>query len=574
MVPFAPIQYLLFLLIVTLAVKPVGIYLERVFKGEATWLDPLLRPVERLIYRLGGIHPKEEMGWQAYSLAFILFGLLGTVLVFLLLLAQPWLQPVDPHYRPGPMSPLLALNTAISFATTTTWQAYSGESALSYLSQALALTSQNVLAGAGGLAVGMAFIRGFGRVHCETLGNFWVDVTRATLWVLLPVTLLGALVLIWQGVPQNWHAYVSALGLEGSKQLLPQGPVASLEFIKNLGTNGGGFFGANGAHPYANPTPLSNFIGMLAIVIIPAALTHTYGRMVNRVRHGWMLYGVMATLFAAGLVLYHGYEQAGNPRIAALGVDAQVSMLQPGGNMEGKELRFGIGQSVLTGIATSNGATGSTNASIDSNTPLGGAVVLVNMLLGEAIFGGLGTGLYSMVLSALLAVFITGLMIGRTPEYLGKTLGPAELKLIGLYTVIGPGVVLILTAIAVVTPAGLAALTTNGGPHGFTGILFAYTTCFANNGQSFAGMTVDSPFYHVTTIIAMLAGRFGLAVPALALAASVARQGRRAVTKGTLGTDGVLFASALVGVLLLVGGLSYLPALAMGPIVEHLQLWH
>ena len=574
MIPFAAIQYLLFLLIVTFAVKPVGLYLVRVFNGEPTWLDPALRPVERLIYRLGGIDPASEMGWKAYSIAFILYGLLGTAFVFLLLLLQPLLQPADPNYQPGALSPLLALNTAVSFATTTTWQAYSGESALSYLSQALALTSQNVLAGAAGLAVGMAFIRGFSRVRSETLGNFWVDVTRATLWVLLPVTLVGALVLVGQGVPQNWYSYVTSVTVEGVKQVLPQGPVASLEFIKNLGTNGGGFFGANGAHPYANPTPLTNFIGMLAIVIIPASLTYTYGRMINRQRHGWMLYWVMAALFAMGIALYHHYEQAGNPRIASLGVDMHVSTLQAGGNMEGKESRFGISQSVLAGIATSNGATGSTNASIDSNTPMGSAVLLVNMLLGESIFGGLGTGLYSMVLVALLAVFVTGLMIGRTPEYLGKTLGPDELKLIGLYTIIAPGVVLILTAIAVVVPAGLAALTTNSGPHGFTGILLAYTSCFANNGQSFGGMTVDSPFYHVTTVIAMLAGRFGLAVPALALAASFARQGRREVTSGTLDTDGMLFASALIGALLLVGGLSYLPALAMGPIAEHLQLWH
>ena len=565
--------YALFLGIVTLLVKPVGRYLVCVFNGQPTWLDRGLRPVERAIYRIAGVNPQQEMGWQAYATAFVLFSLLGTLFIYGLLLLQPLLQPGDPNYHPGPLGHLLAINTAVSFATTTTWQAYSGEAALSYLSQSLALTSQNFLAGAAGLAVGFAFIRGFGRSHSRTIGNFWVDVTRATLWVLLPISVMGALLLIALGVPQNWSPYTVARTLEGANQLLPQGPVATLEFIKNLGTNGGGYFGANGAHPYANPTVLTNFIGMLAIAVIPAAMTYAFGSMARRRAHGWMLYTVMAALFAVGLCVYDHAEQMGSPQLAAQGIDLRAGADQAGGNMEGKETRFGIASSTLAAITTSNGATGSQNQSIDSNTPLGSAVLLVNMLLGEAIFGGLGTGLYSMVLTALLAVFVTGLMIGRTPEYLGKTVGPREVKLVGLYIVIGPVVILALTALAVVTSAGTAALSTNHGAHGFTTILFAYASCFVNNGQTFGGLSADAPFYHVTTLIAMLAGRFGLAIPALALAGRFANQGRRAISLGTLPTDGLMFAMALVGALFLIGVLSYLPALALGSIAEHLQMW-
>ncbi|MBV8123938.1 MAG: potassium-transporting ATPase subunit KdpA [Pelomonas sp.] len=566
--------YLAFLGVVTLLVKPMGIYLARVFSGEKTFLDRVLLPIERGLYRLAGIDPAREMDWRQYATAFILFGLLGIVFVFVLLLLQPLGQPVDPNYHPAPLSFLLAFNTAVSFATTTTWQAYSGESALSYLSQALALSSQNFLAGAAGLAVGIAFIRGFARCHTSTVGNFWVDVTRSVLWVLLPIALLGALALVAMGVPQSWSPYVPALTLEGVVQVLPQGPVASLEFIKNLGTNGGGFFGANGAHPFANPSGLSNLLGNFAIVVIPAALTCTFGRMTQRPVHGWLLYGVMAGLFMGGLLAYDAAEQAGNPRIAALGVDIQGSSLQAGGNMEGKETRFGIADSTLTAIATSNGATGSSNAAPDSSMPLGGGVLLFNMMLGESLFGGLGTGLYSLVLTALIAVIVSGLMIGRTPEYLGKTVGPAEMKWIGLHTIVAPAIILPLAALAMMTAAGKAGLSTNNGSHGFTTLLFAYTSCFANNGQTFGGLSADTPFFHVTTVVAMLAGRFGLAIPVLALAGRFAQQGRRVVSAGTLPTDGLLFGGVLTGTLLLVTGLSFLPALAMGPVLEHLQLWH
>ncbi|MBV8648253.1 potassium-transporting ATPase subunit KdpA [Paludibacterium sp.] len=564
--------YGVFLFAVTLCVRPLGRYLTHVFNREPTLLDPLLLPLERRLYRLAGIHPQQEMSWQAYTGALIVAGLLGVAFVTLMLLLQPLGQPADPHYRPGPLSFLLALNTAISFATTTTWQAYSGESALSYLSQSLALTSQNFLAGGAGLAVGIAFIRGFSRRHCDTLGNFWVDLTRAVLWVLLPMSLVGGLLLVWQGVPQNWHAYIPLKTLAGAGQLLPQGPVASLEFIKNLGTNGGGFFAANGAHPYANPSGLSNLIGMLAIVLLPAALTYTFGQMTQRQAHGWVLYGVMVTLFCAGLGLHDRAEQAGNPRLAAQAIAQQESPWQSGGNMEGKETRFGIASTTLTAIVTSNTATGSINQSIDSDTPLGGGVLLINLLLGEVVFGGLGSGLYSLVLTALVAVFVTGLMIGRTPEYLGKTLGPQEVKLIALYTVIAPAVILPLGALALIAPAGLAGLATNQGAHNLTAVLIAYASCFANNGMSFGGMSVDSPFYHLTTMLAMLAGRFGLAAPILALAGCFARQGRRPQSAGTLPTDGWGFGGVILATLLLVVGLSFLPVWVMGPLVEHLQM--
>lgn len=566
-------QYAVFLLLVTALVKPVGVYLMRVFNRDATPLDPLLAPVERAIHRLAGVDAQEEMGWKEYAAAFLIFSLGGTLLLYVILRVQPLGHPLDPAFRPGPLAPDLAMNTAISFATTTTWQAYGGETTMNYVSQMVGLAAQNFLAGAAGLAVGIAFIRGLARERRTTLGNFWVDLTRALLWVLLPLALIGALLLVWQGVPQNWLPYVPVTTLGGAPQTLAQGPVAALEFIKNLGTNGGGFFNTNGAHPYANPTPLTNLLGMLAIVVLPAGLTYTFGRMTGRQRDGWLLFGVMLVLFVAGLVVCQWPEQAGNPRLAAIGVSQQASAAQSGGNMEGKEARFGIGGSVLAAVTTSNGATGSVSSMHGSYSPMGGGVLIFNMLLGEPIFGGLGTGLFSIVLVALIAVFIGGTMIGRTPEYLGKSLGPTEIKLIALYAVMAAMFVLPLTALAVATEAGRAGLTTNGGPHGFSEILIAYATSMANNGQNFAGLSANSPFYNITTAVAMMAGRFALAIPALALAGRFAQQGRRAVTPGALPTDNVLFGGLLIGTMLIVGGLSYLPALAMGPIIEHLLLY-
>ena len=575
------LQYALFLLIVALLVKPAGGYITRVFNGEKTALDRFLCPIESLIYKVAHVDPLEEMGWKRYAVSFIYFSLAGAVVGYAILRLQRFLPWFYPSYMSTPLTPDLAMNTAVSFTTTTTWQAYAGETTMSYFSQMAFLTAQNFMAGAGGLAVGIAFIRGLARDETDRLGNFWFDLVRGVLWVLLPLSIAGSLVLIWQGVPMNFHPYTEVTTLDGGGQVIAQGPVAALELIKNLGTNGGGFFNANGAHPYENPTPLTNFLEMLAIVVLPAALTNTFGRMVKRPRQGWVLFWVMAFLFTAGLLLVDRAEQTGSPLINQAGItggntagniDIGASRAQSGGNMEGKEVRFGIGGSALAAIATSNGATGSYNSMHDSYMPLGGMIPLVNMLLGEMIFGGLGTGIYSIIMVALVGLFMAGLMVGRSPEYLGKLIGPPELKLIMLYTLIAPVLLMSLTALALVTRWGLAGLTTNGGPHGFTEILYAFTSCLANNGQSFAGLSANSPFYNITTAIAMMAGRFGLAIPALALAASFAKQRRRPVTAGTLPTDTFSFAVLLIGTSIIVGGLSYYAALALGPIVEHLMM--
>jgi K+-transporting ATPase ATPase A chain len=466
------------------------------------------------------------------------------------------------------MTPDLAMNNAVSFSTTTTWQAYAGESTMTYLTQTVGFVAQNFLAGASGLAVGIAFIRGLARDETDRLGNFWVDMVRGSLWVFLPISLAGSLILVWQGVPMNFNHYTPVITLEGTAQTIAQGPVASLEFIKNLGTNGGGFFNVNAAHPYENPTPLSNLIEMLTIVVLPASLTYTFGTMIKRSRQGWALLGVMMFLFAAGLLLAGWAEQRGNPLIRS-----QVNpMIQTCGNMEGKEVRFGIGGSVLAAVATSNGGTGSYNSMHDSYMPLGGMIPLINMILGEIAFGGLGPGLYSIIMIALVGLFMAGLMVGRSPEYLGNLIGPAEIKLIMLYTLAGPLVLLLMTAIAVVTAAGNAGLTTNNGPHGLTEILYAYTSCFGTNGQSFAGLNANNPFYNLTTAVAMMVGRFGHAIPALALAGLFAGQRRRPITAGTLPTDTFSFGILLVGTAAIVGGLSYFAALALGPIMEHFIL--
>jgi K+-transporting ATPase ATPase A chain len=565
---YTSIQYLLFVAIVTILVKPLGRYMERVFSRERTALDRLCLPVERLIYRVTRVNQDVEMTAMEYATCFVLFGLIGTLLLYAILRIQKFLPWFFPQYQTTPLSPDLAMNTAISFSTTTTWQAYAGETTMSYFSQMVRLCAQNFLAGAAGLAVGIAFIRGLARQRCDTLGNFWVDLTRGLLWILLPGALLGALLLVWQGVPMNFRHYTVVTTVEGAKQVIPQGPVAALEIIKNLGTNGGGFFNANGAHPYENPTPLTNFIEMLAIVLLPAALTNTFGRMVGQPRQGWLFYCVMVFLFGCGLVFVHYFEQRGDLRLAA--VDFRNSHSQSGGNMEGKEVRFGIGGSALTAVVTSNTATGSYNSMHDSYTSLGGMVLLVNMLLGELVFGGLGSGLYSMVMAAAIAVFLAGLMIGRTPEYLGKKIGPAENKMIMLYALAAPLFILSLTAIAVTTKAGLAGLTTNAGPHGFTEILFAYTSCFANNGQTFAGLSVNTTFYNLTTDLAMMAGRFGLAIPALALASLFGRQRITPPSPGTLPTHSLTFGVLLTICLIILVALSYLPALALGPLLERL----
>jgi K+-transporting ATPase ATPase A chain len=536
-------QDILFLLVVTALVRPAGTYLALVFTGGRTWLDPVARPVERALYRLARVDVAGEMTWVEYATAFVVFGLAGTLVLYAILRAQASLAT--------PLTPDLTANTAISFSTTTTWQAYAGETTMRYATQLVGLVGQNFLAGAAGLAVGVAFIRGLAGDGTLTIGNFWVDVVRAILWVLLPLSVAGGIALMLLGVPMNFDAFTHVTTLEGAAQTIAQGPVAALEFIKQLGTNGGGFFNANGAHPYENPTPLANFVEMLAIAGLPAGLTYTFGRLTGRRRDGWVLYGVMVALFAAGLAAGHWAEHRGT--------------------MEGKEVRFGIDGSVLTAVTTSNGATGSTNAADDSLTPLGGAVPLVNMLLGEIAFGGLGSGLYSILMVAMLGLFLTGLMVGRTPQYLGKPLSGVEVRLIVLYTLLMPLVVLPLTALAVVTPAGLAGLTTNSGPHGLTEIWFAYTSSFANNGQALAGLNANTPFYNGTTAAAMLAGRFGLGVVALALAGTLGRARRRA-TAGAVPTDTVLFGVVIIGTALIVGALTYAPALVLGPVLEHARM--
>jgi K+-transporting ATPase ATPase A chain len=561
-------QYLVFAVIVTVLVRPLGGYLYRVFAGQRTALDRLCVPVERWIYRLAGVDPEVEMSAGQYLISFVIFSLICTLLLYAILRLQRFLPWFYPAYQTTPLSPDLSFNTAISFATTTTWQAYAGESTMSYFSQMAGLCTQNFLAGAAGLAVGVAFIRGLARESCESLGNFWVDLTRGLLWVLLPGALIGSLLLVWQGVPLNFNHYAVATTLEGTRQAIPQGPVAALEIIKNLGTNGGGFFNANGAHPYENPTPLTNFLELLSIVLLPAALTNTFGRMVGDLRQGWLLYWVMLFLFTGGLVAMHFSERSANPLLHS--ADFSASRLQSGGNMEGKEVRFGIGGTVLAGAVTSNTATGSANAADDSFTSLGGLVLLVNLLLGEVIFGGLGTGIFSLIMTAAIAVFLAGLMIGRTPEYLGKKIGPCENKMVVLYALTGPVTILILTAISIATKAGLAGLTTNSGAHGLTEILFGFASSFANNGQSFAGLSANTPFYNILTAIAMMAGRFGLAIPALIFAGHFAQQKNRPPSRGTLRTDTFTFGALLTTFLIIVTALSYLPVLTLGPVLEHL----
>ena len=542
----------------------MGLYLARVCERKRTLLDPVLRPIESALYRITGVNPEQEMTGGVYIICLLLFGVISTVVLFFILKLQQWLPggPAD-TYLTTPMTTDLAANTAISFSTTTTWQAYGGENTLRYLAQVIGLVAQNFLAGAAGLAVGFAFIRGIARERASTLGNFWVDLIRSLLWVLLPLSLAGSLILIWQGVPLNMAPYALAHTLEGRMQTIAQGPVAALEFIKNLGTNGGGFFNANGAHPYANPTPLTNFLAILAIAVLPASLMVTFGHMTKKPRAGWMLLAVMVALFLSGLVVCDWAENAPPPQLAGLHI--------AGPAMEGKEVRFGAGDSILTAIVTSNGSTGSYNSMYDSYQPVAVLVLATFMLLGEVVFGGLGAGVYSIVMAALLGVFLGGLMVGRTPEYLGKKISFAETRWIVLYALSTHLVVLVLTGFAVATSAGRAGLVTNSGPHGFAEILFAYASCMANNGQSMAGLNANSPFYNWTTSIAMLAGRFGLAALALALAGKFASQRRLPATAGTLPSDTPTFGVLVFGTILLSGALGFFPALALGPIVEFLR---
>jgi len=563
------IQLVAFFLIVAVVSVPLGLYMARVFSNERTFLDRVLSPIERLIYRICGINPAVEMGWAGYAVSMLAFSLISMIFLYALQRLQYYL-PLNPNGLAG-MPPGLAFNTAASFTTNTNWQAYSGEQTLSYLTQMVGLTSHNFLSAAAGMAMAAAVIRGFARRSAKTIGNFWVDLTRATLWVLIPISSIFALFLVWQGVPDNFSPYVNATTLEGATQTIAEGPVASQEIIKELGTNGGGFMNANSAHPYENPTPLTNLIEMLAIFSIGAGLTHTFGKMVGDRRQGWALFAVMSILFLGGAATAIWAEQHGNPQFSAIGIDQHASAAQSGGNMEGKEVRFGIVESAMFATVTTDASCGAVNSMHDSFTPLGGLVPMVNMQLGEVIFGGVGSGLYGIIVMAVLAVFIAGLMVGRTPEYLGKKIEAREMKLAMLYVLIFPAVILIPTALATVLPAGLSGIS-NPGPHGFSQILYAYTEAGANNGSAFGGINANVPFYNVSIAIVMLLGRFMMAIPALAIAGSVAAKKSTAASAGTFPTDGIPFVFLLIGVIVIVGALTFFCAVALGPIVEQLLM--
>jgi potassium-transporting ATPase potassium-binding subunit len=563
-------QIALYFGLLVLLIKPLGLYMARVFNGERTFLDPVLRPVERFIYRLSGVDPGQEQHWTTYTAAMLMFNLAGFVLLYALQRLQQGL-PLNPQGF-GPPSPDSAFNTAVSFVSNTNWQSYAGESAMSYLSQMAGLTVQNFVSAATGIALAIALIRAFARHSARTLGNFWVDMVRTTLWVLLPLSLVLALVLAWQGVPQNLQSYVDATTVEGASQTIAQGPVASQLAIKQLGTNGGGFFNANSAHPYENPTPISNFLEMLAIFLIGAALTYTFGHMVGDTRQGWAIFAAMAVIWFMGLAVAYWAESAGNPAFDRLGVDTVVSGAQSGGNMEGKEVRFGIANSVIWATATTAASNGSVNSMHDSYTPLGGLIPLVNIQLGEVIVGGVGSGLYGMLLFAILAVFVAGLMVGRTPEYLGKKIEAKEVKMTVLALILVLPISLLgFTALAAVHPEGIKG-PLNAGPHGFSEILYVFTSGTGNNGSAFAGISANTFFYNLTNGLSMLFGRYLFIVPMMAVAGSLATKKVVPPSAGTFPTNGGTYVALLVSVILIMGGLIYFPALALGPIVEHLLM--
>lgn len=567
-----------YVIILLLLAWPLGVYMARIYRGEPTWFSRLLRPLERLTYRLAGVKEEDEMTWQQYALAVLLFNAAGMLAVYLLQRAQAWL-PLNPD-RLGAVNPALAFNTAASFASNTNWQFYGGETTVSYLTQMLGLAVQNFLSAATGMAVLVALIRGLTRQRARKLGSFWVDMTRSVVYVLLPLSILVALVLVSQGVVQTFNGAETAVLLDATTaadgssvatQLIARGPAASQIAIKQLGTNGGGFFNVNSAHPLENPTPISNLVQMVSILLIPAALCFTFGEMVNDRRQGMALLAVMVIVFVAFLAVAVVAEQQGNPQLTALGVDQAASASQPGGNMEGKEARFGVVNSALWATATTAASNGSVNSMHDSYTPLGGLVPLLLMQLGEVIFGGVGSGLYGLLAFAIVAVFVAGLMVGRTPEYLGKKIEVFEMKMATLTILIPPLLVLLGTAAAAVTSAGQSGAT-NPGAHGFSQILYAFSSQGNNNGSAFAGINGSHPFYPISGALVMLMARYWLIIPMLALAGSLARKQIVPASAGTLPTDSPLFVGWLIGVVLLVGALAFLPALALGPIVEQLLL--
>lgn len=574
----AVLQLVLFLALLLAAALPLGRYMARVYSGEARWASRILGPVERAFYRLAGVRADEEMSWKKYAGAVFLFGLLGMLVVYALQRLQAWL-PLNPAGFHG-VPPEVAFNTAVSFATNTNWQAYGGETTLSNFTQMSGLTVQNFVSAATGMAVLVALIRGFTRHTAEGLGSFWVDLTRSALYVLLPLSFVLALLLVSQGVVQTFSgsatarllAPFAAAGGPVVDQHLALGPAASQIAIKQLGTNGGGFFNVNSAHPFENPTPLSNLLQVLAILLIPAGLCFTFGAMVKDRRQGWAIFTAMAGIFVPLLFAVVALEQAGNPVLSSLGVDQAASALSAGGNMEGKEVRFGITNSGLWAVATTAASNGSVNAMLDSFTPLGGLIPMWLIQLGEVVFGGVGSGLYGMLVYAIIAVFIAGLMVGRTPEYLGKKIEAYEMKMASLVILLPAATVLLGTAIACVVPAGSATLG-NPGPHGFSEILYAFSSGANNNGSAFGGLTVSGNFYATAIGLCMLVGRYLVIVPVLAVAGSLAKKKVVPASAGTLPTHTPLFVGLLVGTIVMVGALTFIPALALGPVVEHLKLW-
>jgi K+-transporting ATPase ATPase A chain len=556
-------QIAIFALIVVALTKPLGGYMTRVFNGERTLLSPVLRPIEVGLYRVAGVDERAEQSWMVYAVAMLAFSLAGFVSLYALQRLQA-LLPFNPQHLDA-IAPDSAFNTAMSFVTNTNWQSYVPESTMSYLVQMAGLTVHNFVSAATGIVLAVALIRGFARRSAQTVGNFWVDLVRCTLYLLLPISIVVGLIFVWQGMPQNLHAYVEATTLDGAKQVIAQGPVASQEVIKIMGTNGGGFFNANSAHPYENPNAITNFVQLVLIFSIGAALTNVFGRMVGDQRQGWAIFAVMGVLFLAGVTIAYWAEAQGNPAFATLGIDVS------GGNMEGKEVRFGIANSALFATVTTDASCGAVNSMHDSYMPLGGMIPLVNILLGEIIFGGVGSGLYGMLLFAILAVFIAGLMVGRTPEYLGKKIEAKEVKMAMLAILILPLSILGFTAIAVVVQPGLAGLA-NAGPHGFSEALYAYTSATGNNGSAFAGLSANTLFYNTTLGAAMFTGRFLMIVPMMAIAGSLAAKKIVPASEGTFPTHGGLFVGLLVGVILIVGGLTYFPAVSLGPVTEHFAM--
>jgi potassium-transporting ATPase potassium-binding subunit len=564
------LQFSLFSLILLASVRPVGTYMARVFEGERTWLDPLLRPIERLIYKLSGIDAENEMSWREYAFAMLGFAAVSLLVTYGIERMQHWL-PFNPQGLAN-VSPDLAWNTAVSFTTNTNWQSYTPESTMSYLTQMAALAYHNFISAASGIAVAIALIRGIKRTSSATIGNFWVDTTRCLLYILLPASLIYALLLVAQGVPQNLHGYTTAHPLETPAQVqtIAQGPVASQEAIKMLGTNGGGFFNANSAHPFENPTPFSNFLQILSIFVIPAGLTFTLGRMTGSRGHGWAVFAAMFVLFAGGFATVYWAESQPHPLIHNAAQSSTATA--PGGNMEGKEVRNGIVESSLFATVTTDASCGAVNSMHDSFTALGGMVVLANIMLGEVVFGGVGSGLFGVLIFVVLSVFIAGLMVGRTPEYLGKKIEGFDVKMSMLFVLIFPLIILTLTAIFVLSPSiGLAALG-NQGPHGLTEILYAFTSAVGNNGSAFMGLSANTWWYNVVLGGAMLGGRFLMKIPVLALAGNLAMKKSVPPSPGTFPVNGSLFTVLLVGVILILGALTFFPALSLGPILEHLLL--